>query len=103
MSDRKSNFIIFLELNALIVVGWWWRVAESCLGPAKVRTAGGLQVHGIRSCRLMWLRLDQTMRNLTSGDLGILLVVIQLRVTGLKKTKVVYLLDLFEGRGEKGQ
>ena len=43
------------------------------------------------------------MRNITSGDLGILLVVIQLRVTGLKKTKVVYLLDLFEGRGEKGQ
>ena len=67
------------------------------------REGSGLQVHGIRSCRLMWLRLDQTMRNLTSGDLGILLVVIQLRVTGLKKTKVVYLLDLFEGRGEKGQ
>ena len=43
------------------------------------------------------------MRNLTSGDLGILLVVIQLRVTGLKKTKVVYLLDLFNGRGENGQ
>ena len=43
------------------------------------------------------------MRNITSGDLGILLVVIQLRVTGLKKTKVVYLLDLFEGRGENGQ
>ena len=64
---------------------------------------GGLQVHGIRSCRLMWLRLDQTMRNLTSGDLGILFVVVQLRVNGLKKTKVVYLLDLFEGRGEKGQ
>ena len=64
---------------------------------------GGLKLHGIRSCWLMWLRLDQTMRNLTSGDLGILLVVIQLRVTGLKKTKVVYLLDLFEGRGEKGQ
>ena len=51
----------------------------------------------------MWLRLDQTMRNLTSGDLGILLVVIQLRVTGLKKIKVLYLLDLFEVRGEKGQ
>ena len=60
-------------------------------------------MHRIRSCKLMWLRLDQTMRNLTSGDLGILLVVIQLRVTGLKKTKVVYLLDLFEGRGENGQ
>ena len=42
------------------------------------------------------------MRNITSGDLGILLVVIQLRVTGLKKTKVLYLLDLFEGRGERG-
>ena len=35
--DRKPNFIIFLEWSALIVVGWWWRVAESCLGPAKVR------------------------------------------------------------------
>ena len=43
------------------------------------------------------------MRNLTSGDLRILLVVIQLEVTGLKKTRFVYLLDLFEGRGEKGQ
>ena len=43
------------------------------------------------------------MRNLTFGDLGILLVVIQLRVSGLRKTKVVYLLDLFEGRGEKVQ
>ena len=55
------------------------------------------------TCRLMWLRLDQTMRNLTYGDLGILLVVIQLIVTVWKKTKVVYLLDLFDGRGEKGQ
>ena len=43
------------------------------------------------------------MRNLTSGDLGILLVVIQLGVTGLKKTKVVHLLDLFEGRREMGE
>ena len=54
-------------------------------------------------CTRTWLRLYQTIRNLTSGDLGILLVVIELGVTGLKKTKVVYLLDLFEGRGEKGQ
>ena len=60
-------------------------------------------MHGICSYWLMQLRLDQTMRNLTSGDLGMLLVGIQLRVTGLKKTKIVYLLDLFEGRGEKGQ
>ena len=43
------------------------------------------------------------MRNLTSGDLGILLVVIQLGVTGLRKTNVVYILDLFEGIEEKGQ
>ena len=43
------------------------------------------------------------MRNLTCADLGILLVVIQLGITGLKKTKVMYFLDLFEGRGKKGQ
>ena len=54
-------------------------------------------------CTRMWLRLHQTIRNLTSGDLGIPLVVNWLGVTGLKKTRVVYLLDLFEGRGEKGQ
>ena len=30
-------------------------------------------------------------------------MVIQLGVTGLKKTKVVYLLDFFKGRGEQGQ
>ena len=41
--------------------------------------------------------------NLTSGNLGIQLVIIQLEVTRLKKTRVVYLLDLFEGRREKGQ
>ena len=45
------------------------------------------------------MRLDQTIGNLTSGDLEIPLVVIQLGVTGLKKTRVEYLLDLFEGRG----
>ena len=28
-------------------------------------------------------------------------MVIRLGVTGLKNTKIVYLLDLFEGRGEK--
>ena len=50
-------------------------------------------------CTRKWLRLYQTMRNLTSDDLGILLVVIQLGVTGLNKAKVVYLLDLFEGKG----
>ena len=43
-----------------------------------------------------WLKLYQTIRNLTSGE-----------STGhnlIEKTRVVvYLLDLFEGRGEKGQ
>ena len=52
-------------------------------------------------CTKKWLKLYQTMRNLTSGDLEIL--VIQLGVTGLEKTRVVYLLVLSGGRGEKGQ
>ena len=38
-------------------------------------------------CTRKWLRFDQTIRNLTSGDLGILLVVIQLGVNGSKKTR----------------
>ena len=47
------------------------------------------------------LKLDQAIRNLTCGDLEIPLVIIGLRVTGLKKTGFVYLLDLFgEGGGE---
>ena len=50
----------------------------------------------------MELRLNQTIRNLTSVDLEILLVVIRLGVTVLKKTGLVYLLDLFEERGEEG-
>ena len=52
-------------------------------------------------CSRKWLRFNQTMRNLTSGDLGILVTVSQLGVTRLKKTRVVYLLDVFEGRGER--
>ena len=54
-------------------------------------------------CTRKWLRLYQIIRNLTSGDMLILLVVIRLGVSGLKKIRLVYLLDLFEGRGEKGQ
>ena len=52
-------------------------------------------------CPRKWLRFNQTMRNLTSGDLGILVTVSRLGVTRLKKTRVVYLLDVFEGRGER--
>ena len=52
---------------------------------------GGLQLHGIGSSRLVYKevveRFDQTIRNLTSDNLGIPLVVIQLGVTGLKKTR----------------
>ena len=34
----KSLILLsFLEWSALIVVGWWWRVAKSCLGSAEVR------------------------------------------------------------------
>ena len=54
-------------------------------------------------CTKGWLRFDQTIRNFTSGDLGIPLVVSRRGVTGLKKTRVVYLLDLLERRGENGQ
>ena len=49
-------------------------------------------------CTREWLRFDQTIKNCNSGNLGILLVVIQLRVTRLKN----FLLDLFEEIGKKG-
>ena len=54
-------------------------------------------------CIRKWWRLNQTVRNLTSGELAISFVLIQLGVTRLKKTRDFYLLDLFEGRREKGQ
>ena len=74
-------------------VPWMWGV-------------GGLQVNGIcsrRLCTRNWLRFGQTIRTLTSSDLEIPLAVTWLGVTGLKNTRVVYLLDLSEGRGENGQ
>ena len=54
-------------------------------------------------CTRRWLRFYQTIRNLTSGDMGIPLVVMRLGVTGLKLIGLLYLLDLFEGRWKKGQ
>ena len=54
-------------------------------------------------CTRKWLRLYQTIRNLTSGDFRIPLVVSRLGVTRWKRTRVVCLSDLFEGRWEKGQ
>ena len=38
-------------------------------------------------CARIWFRFDQIIRNLTSGDLEISLVVLQLGVNGLKKTR----------------
>ena len=59
----------------------------------------------IRSRRLVQKEVVKVGSNckISSGDLGIPLVVIRLRVTGLKKSRVAYLLDLFEGKGEKKQ
>ena len=44
---------------------------------------GEMQVHGVRGigwCRSKWLRIYQTIGNLTAGDMGIALVVIRLGV-----------------------
>ena len=49
------------------------------------------------------LKCTLALRNLTSGDLEIPVVVIRLEVTRLKITRVMYLLDLFEGKGENEQ
>ena len=54
-------------------------------------------------CTWKWLRLYQSIRNLTSCNMGIPLVVIRLGVTGLKKIRLVYILDLFRIREGKGQ
>ena len=67
---------------------------------------GRLQVHGSCHHRLVckgkWVSLDQTVRNLTCGDLEVSFVVIRLGVIRLKNTAFVYLLDLFGGSGERG-
>ena len=54
------------------------------------------------SCKGKWLRVDQTIRDLTCGDLEIPLLVIRLGVTGPKNSEFVWLLDLLERRGKKG-
>ena len=38
-------------------------------------------------CTMKWLRFDQTIRNLTSGDSEIPIVVTQLGITRFKKTR----------------
>ena len=71
---------------------------------------GELEVHGICNRSLGYreevVRLDQTVRNLIFGDVEISLVVIQLEVTGLKKTEKdrvrVPPSYYLEGRGRRG-
>ena len=91
------------------------RDPETLVGPCKSRKIGIWDECGVSvNCKCMefvvtgcctrnWLRFNQTIRYLTSGDLGIPLKVSRLGVTDLKKTRVVSLLHLFEGRGENGQ
>ena len=65
---------------------------------------GKLEVHGISNCSLVYrevvVMLNQSIRNLTFGDVEISLVVIRLEVTRLKKTGFVYLLVVVWGKGE---
>ena len=53
-------------------------------------------------CTVMQLKLDEVIRNLTCSDLEILLLVIGLGIAELKKTRFVYLLDFFLGKGGEG-
>ena len=53
-------------------------------------------------CRAKNLRLNQAIKNLICGDLEIPLGVIWLGVARLKKTGLVYLLDMFGGWGGGG-
>ena len=48
-----------------------------------------MELVAARWCSRKWLRFDQTIRNLTSGDLGMPLVVIQLGVNRLKKASCI--------------
>ena len=53
-------------------------------------------------CSGNWLRLDQTRRDLTCGDLEIPLVAIRVGKTEPKNNKFVCHLDLLGGSGKKG-
>ena len=50
-----------------------------------------------------WFRQDRSIRDPTCDDLEILLALIQLGVTGLKKVNFVFFLHLLGGRGKKGR
>ena len=53
-------------------------------------------MHGIRGRRMVYKEVVEALsnhNNLTSGDMGIPLAVMQLGVTALKKIRLVHLLD----------
>ena len=60
-------------------------------------------MHGIRGYRLVCKEVveTQTKRNLTSGDMGIPLVVTLLAVTRLENVRLMYLLDLLQEEGRR--
>ena len=60
-------------------------------------------MHGIRGYRLVCKEVveTQTKRNLTSGDMGIPLVVTRLVVTRLENVRLMYLLDLLQEEGRR--
>ena len=59
----------------------------------------GLQMHGGRSCRLVWKEVVEALSNYENKNSYFW----WFERSEFKKTIVVYLLDLFEERGEKGQ
>ena len=67
---------------------------------------GEMEVHGICNHSLVYrevvVRLDQTLRNLTFGDVETSLVVIRPGVTRLKKTGFLYLLVIVWGKEGEG-
>ena len=65
-----------------------------------------MEVHGICNVSLVYreevVRLDQSIRNIIFSDVEKSLVVIQLGVTTLKKTRFVYLLVFIWRKVRKG-
>ena len=59
-----------------------------------------MDVVAVGWCRRKWLRLYQTIRNLTSGDMGTLLVVIQQGVPNRKRSAHVSHRPVWRKRGE---
>ena len=66
---------------------------------------GGLQVHGIFNCKLVYREVVEALSNYKKSYLWLFRIIAcddPTGVTRLKKTKFVYHLDLFREMGEKG-